>query len=681
MVFNKKRGILYISILILLLVGVYFTSVVDSIGVINRDNRNSLNAINATTEQNGTQPGRCARSNVLSGDSNCNMALYPDLANWTRGGNTEVIVYIINISNRTTSVPGSLMFTANNNVTTINISLPSGYGSLERVAQTSALANASFTGWSLLGQGAGSNWSINTTSNLIHINVTGIGVSNPSMVMGPNGAFESLYISFNVTAINGTEAVYNWTVIVYNASGANMANTVIDNGFGALLGVDGLAPRLARTNVTDGTNTRTSFSGTQYLKYDKTSTHQGVNITISVTDYNVDRVVLIYNSTGGSLNLTAIRNEIYRNVSAKSTFISFDGRNNNTINGNIVENTSAQFTISPALSTRSDVALASAPEYMYKFNFSNLTWGQGVSDGTLFKYVFVVYDLYNNSEIINNSNAEYVLGRDVDVPTATLTAPSDTSISLYQTIRYTCTGTDTSGLASCTTTVTKPGSSTITATGCGTEQSFTGDHTNEPGTYTVQCATVDNVGRSASTSGTFTVSSATSSGGGDSGGGGGGGSSAGSSAENPVTVSEGVTTELGALSTSDTYTSIPASGGISFSISGQSHTAKVLTVTSTSATIEFASTPSQVTLNVGETKEVDLNDNGKMDLSVMLKSITNSKADLIFKTITEVTETPTTPEPTVEPPTTEGSSSTWVWILVIIVVVVLLIWYFSKKNR
>jgi len=660
MIFNKKKSFLYISILLLILVGVYFTVSVNGVGFIIRTP--SLSTGFVTT--NATA-GITHNQNQTSNGNGLTFG-YTELANWTRGGTIEFFNF--------TLVLNADAF----NITEINITLP-GY-----VSGFSNITNSGMGNISDQVPNTGSNW---TFARLYETSSSRIATFLVTNVTAPpyNGSlfpYENVSMWFNVITANGTEAVYNWTTTVTNGSTS-------DAGFGVVTGVDGLPPRAGTTNVTDSVNTRNSFASTQYLRYDTTNPQQGINISLTTTDYNIDRVLLIYNSTGGSLNLTAIRHQIYNNVSEIKAGVGSDSNDGTGpgFNGEILERAglfgNGNATGSLSLHTRSDVSRTSAPGYVFSFNISNNTWGQGASDATTFRYVFVVYDLYNHSEIINNSNADYVIARDTQNPTATLTAPSDTSISLYGTVKYTCSGSDTSSIASCTMTITKPGSSgTITKTGCS-EQTIGSPttETNTAGDYTVACSVTDGVGRTASSSSaTFTVSAA-STGGGSGDGGGGGGGSAGSSADNPVTVSEGVTTELGALSTSDTYTSIPASGGISFSISGQSHTAKVLTVTTTSATIEFASTPSQVTLNVGETKEVDLNDNGKMDLSVMLKSITNGKADLVFKMITEVTETPTTTEPTVEPPTTEKSSSTWVWILVIIVVVVLLIWYFSKKNR
>ena len=422
------------------------------------------------------------------------------------------------------------------------------------------------------------------------------------------------------------------------------------------------------------------------MKYDATNAQLGINITITVNDYNIDRVLLVYNATGGAINLAYLRNHLYNTTILGGGIGSFINNSNGGGNFTIVESNGSNSNVGPInlannlRGTRSDVRLTAAPGYLYSFNISNSTWGRGASDGTTFNYVFVVYDLYNNSEIINSSNSAFTIGRDIDVPTASITAPTTTSIEVSNAIKYTCDCADSaSGVSTCTTKLTKPSDGTVTKTGDNTEHTFTGTDTNEAGTYTVACTAVDNVGRTGdATSKTFSVSYAAGTSGTGGGGGSGGGGSAGSSASNPVVVQAGLTSELGTLSTSDTFATIPASGGLSFSVNNEAHTAKVLTVTSTSVTIEFASTPDKVTLNVGETKEVDLNDNGKIDLSVMLKSITSGKADLVFKAIPEVVEQPPAP---VIPPTEEAKSNlTWLWILIVLVVIGL-VWYFVKKKQ
>ncbi len=93
------------------------------------------------------------------------------------------------------------------------------------------------------------------------------------------------------------------------------------------------------------------------------------------------------------------------------------------------------------------------------------------------------------------------------------------------------------------------------------------------------------------------------------------------------------------------------SQSVGFNIKGSQHSAKVTAITATQVTLEIASTPFTVTLEIGETKPVDSDGNGLNDLEIKLNSINlvagAYKADLSFKILNEVgTPNPTTGQPT-----------------------------------
>ncbi len=93
------------------------------------------------------------------------------------------------------------------------------------------------------------------------------------------------------------------------------------------------------------------------------------------------------------------------------------------------------------------------------------------------------------------------------------------------------------------------------------------------------------------------------------------------------------------------------------------HTVTFDEVTSDSVTLTIKSFPITLRLSIGETKNVDVNDDGLDDLSVTLKGITDKTASIDFKKLEGAAsaETPTTisppaTQPRVTPPTTEGSA-------------------------
>jgi len=70
-----------------------------------------------------------------------------------------------------------------------------------------------------------------------------------------------------------------------------------------------------------------------------------------------------------------------------------------------------------------------------------------------------------------------------------------------------------------------------------------------------------------------------------------------------------------------------------FSMAGENHTLKVIALTEDSVTLMIWSSPLQVTLNVGETKQLDLNEDGDNDLEITFNGLVDGKADLLLTEI------------------------------------------------
>jgi len=116
---------------------------------------------------------------------------------------------------------------------------------------------------------------------------------------------------------------------------------------------------------------------------------------------------------------------------------------------------------------------------------------------------------------------------------------------------------------------------------------------------------------------------------------GGGGSSGGLPPTQGQTMQIDISAILGAtedLKVGDTVT---------FTINGESHSGTILSLSSTYVIIEFSSTPQRVTVNFGETKQVDLDGDGIFDISVFLEKVEFGKAFLTFSKITAAATTPT----------------------------------------
>ena len=115
-------------------------------------------------------------------------------------------------------------------------------------------------------------------------------------------------------------------------------------------------------------------------------------------------------------------------------------------------------------------------------------------------------------------------------------------------------------------------------------------------------------------------------------------------------------------------------------VSGLSHHVGVKEVTATSATIEIASEPVEVNLDVGEEAKVDVTDNGYYDIYVKLNAIVDGKADVTVMKINELmpedadgsvdTTGDIVDETDTEADTTDDEEGglTWLWVIIGILV-------------
>lgn len=284
-------------------------------------------------------------------------------------------------------------------------------------------------------------------------------------------------------------------------------------------------------------------------------------------------------------------------------------------------------------------------------------------------------------------------GVDGSAPTPTLTAPADTAIDVQHEITYKCSGEDStgSGVASCLIKFTKPDGTILSYTTCNSK-TISGVDTGQGGTYTVNCKATDDTGNSADTaSKTFTVihNSAGSSGGGS-------GSSGGAAA---------VVVDVD-LTSADSANVGGYTGNVkTFTFGGATHTIKFTEIGDDSVTITIQSNPVVVGLKIGETKKVDLNNDGVDDLEVTLNKITSGKADVTMNKLTEgalklveeekaaAEETPsetlgegtgeTPAEDAGEPPTESTGLSTGMIVAIIIIIVALAgigYWFIRKRS-
>lgn len=305
---------------------------------------------------------------------------------------------------------------------------------------------------------------------------------------------------------------------------------------------------------------------------------------------------------------------------------------------------------------------------------------------------FAFYVYMNNSGVNYTAiGGPYRFTIDSGGPSVTMTPPADLTIAPRGSITYTCSATDTySGFNGIKWELQKAGETSwstvqdFTALDSGSSDSiaFSGDYTSAAGTYSVKCTVRDALGNdgvaTSTSSQDFKVAySTTTDTSGESSGGG-----------SVASVD---------LSTAEEATIVEPQGTIkTFTLDGITvHKIKIKTVDEVAGTVTIVieSNPIEITLKIGETKEVDVDDDKVNDISVTLNRIVNGQADITTKRLAplapveepkEETKPTTTPTEEIKPttqPTTQAGSKAWLWILIIVIIVVIGVGYWFVKRK
>jgi len=211
------------------------------------------------------------------------------------------------------------------------------------------------------------------------------------------------------------------------------------------------------------------------------------------------------------------------------------------------------------------------------------------------------------------------------------------------------------------------------------EKTFKDLDTAQSGEYKVECLSTDFAGNQKTESITYDVNARTSA---PTGGAGGG----------------GVSFDISLVGKDTTVTSGREGSEKTFTVDGTtSHSISFLKVTETSATLRISSTPQEFTLNVGNSQDVDLNDDGKVDVKVTLTSIVNGRASLLIDKLAgaamigEVPGEEGTGAPTPSqagtaaggpgPLTAGGAGATTTVIVIIVILIVVIGGYYLWKGK
>lgn len=259
--------------------------------------------------------------------------------------------------------------------------------------------------------------------------------------------------------------------------------------------------------------------------------------------------------------------------------------------------------------------------------------------------------IYNITIYVNDSNNQLnstiykVIRIDNTNPTNTQFYCTPNAVYTGETVTCYCEGAADSGSGLLSTTyTTNPSTATV-------------------GTFTETCTMVDRAGNSYAPTTTYTVSNSP------------GGSSPASGGGSSTTQTWTNTYTVTSEQFEQGYTkAISANERVKIMVGNEDHHVGVKKVTITSATIEIASTPVEIILDVGETAKVDVDEDGIYDIYVILNNIVDGKADItIKKIIQEVPEGEESVSTTGEiqiPEETAGKDYTFVWIIVGILILI-----------
>ncbi|MBU2052627.1 MAG: hypothetical protein KJ721_00080 [Nanoarchaeota archaeon] len=286
--------------------------------------------------------------------------------------------------------------------------------------------------------------------------------------------------------------------------------------------------------------------------------------------------------------------------------------------------------------------------------FWNITVS-GIVDGT---YVWGVY--CNDSA--GNSNWS-ITNRTVTIDTTSPSASpacTPSTVETSETVTCTCGGSDSgSGINS------------------GATSASSTPSTVNSGTFTYGCSVADYAGNTASASATYIVEGQSSSGSSSSGG---ATSTFSYSKTIPQTAQE--FKDIKKIETSSfSGGGLRAKERVKIKFNDEEHFVGIRELTETSATIEIASDPVQVKLDVGEDAKVDFDEDGYYDIYVKLNKIISGKADITIEYLNEIipeekgsvetTGEDVTPREEIEKESEPGGKNyTWLWILIIVLVIV-----------
>ena len=136
-----------------------------------------------------------------------------------------------------------------------------------------------------------------------------------------------------------------------------------------------------------------------------------------------------------------------------------------------------------------------------------------------------------------------------------------------------------------------------------------------------------------------------------------------------ITLGPNENEDFGDLSSSGARRLMFQSARLNFNIDSEEHSVLVGAISGNSAILTIFSESFNVSLTPGQTKDVDVNNDGFKELRILLNSILADKIDLTLRKIVQATSTPSAPEPSSSSPETlDGTFSKFLVITLIILI-------------
>jgi hypothetical protein len=469
----------------------------------------------------------------------------------------------------------------------------------------------------------------------------------------------------------------------HNLTGINIT---LPTGFTFASGSNGTGNISLKSGVITFSNTSTVLSwnasiGVINYTGDMNPTFFWFNFTASTPGIYNMTIQYFYNNTPTiEYNETGIQINVWDNVAPTSNFSLYHSAKsmiaNSNHSGTLVLNLSVSDTgltqnVSVIFNITNVTGGANPSSLYYPTNgsASSTDWVYGLDTSALTDGVYNVTAIVTDNGLNVNKTTLASLTFDNTDPTGTFTC-SPTEMQMRETITCTCTSSDVLS-----------GIDTTTGTSGTTYAAHPSSATS--GDFTQTCTFSDLAGNSKSlTSNSYTIWGASSS----------SGSSSGSSSStvtpafvysNTISQTSQDFSEIKTIQTSSfSGGGLAAKEKVTFKLGSEEHYVGVKTLTTSSATIEIASTPTQVILAVGEESKKDLNNDKFYDVYIKLNAITDGKADLTISYIHEEVPIGVTSEgegTTAQP----ASNLPWTWIIVGLVVLLVLIGggFALKKKR